>query len=67
MTSEIDIYRSANLLIQKHGDEAAIFAALEADACFERGDHAGKLTWLRIISTIEELQKATPDDPGTLH
>ena len=37
MLDEIDIYRAANLLIKQHGDEAAIFAARQADACLEQG------------------------------
>ena len=42
---EIDIYRSANLLIKQHGDKAAIFAAQQADACLEKGDLDGKVVW----------------------
>jgi|TARA_B100000315_G_scaffold157945_1_gene146594 hypothetical protein len=30
LTSSLDIYRTANLLIQQHGDEAAIQAAMKA-------------------------------------
>ncbi len=41
MVEEIDKYRSANLLIKRHGDEAAIFAAMQADACLEKGDLDG--------------------------
>ncbi len=43
MVSELDIYRSANLFIKQHGDEAAIFAAQQADACLEKGDLDGKV------------------------
>ena len=31
MTSDLDIYRAANLLIKQHGDEASIHAAMRAD------------------------------------
>ncbi len=64
MVEEIDIYRSANLLIKQHGDEAAIFAARQADACLEMGDLDGKVMWLAVISAIEELQDTTPPDGG---
>jgi hypothetical protein len=37
MPDDIDIYRSARLLIEQHGDEAAIRAAERADAMLERG------------------------------
>ena len=56
MVDDIDIYRSANLLIKQHGKEAAVFAAMQADACLEAGDLEGKLTWIRVIAAIEELQ-----------
>lgn len=64
MVDEIDIYRSANLLTKQHGDEAAIFAAMQADACLEKGDHAGKATWLRVIKAIEDLQNVGPPGEG---
>ena len=65
MPDEIDIYRSANLLIKHHGEEAAIFAAMQADACLEKGELDGKVVWLAVIRAIEELQDTqVPDDPG---
>ncbi len=38
MPEEIDIYRSANLLIDQLGEGALIFAAQQADRCLEAGD-----------------------------
>ncbi len=38
MPSEIDIYRSAKLLVDQHGEDAPIFAAMQADRCLEAGD-----------------------------
>jgi hypothetical protein len=38
MIQHIDIYRSAKLLIDQHGEEAAIFAGMQADESFEQGD-----------------------------
>ena len=32
MTSDLDIYRTARLLIEQHGDEAPIHAAMRAAA-----------------------------------
>ena len=37
----IDVYRSAKLFIDQHGDEAAIQAAYQADAMLDRGDLDG--------------------------
>ena len=42
MTSNLNIYRTANVLIRKHGDEAALEAAQRADAMLEKGSLDGK-------------------------
>ena len=42
MTSDLDIYRSAKLLIDQHGEDAARHAAVRADALLEAGDMEGK-------------------------
>jgi hypothetical protein len=57
MTSDLDIYRAAKLLIDKHGDEAALYAAGRADLLLEEGDAAGAATWHRIVAAVEELQR----------
>ena len=49
MTSDLDIYRTANLLIKQHGDEAPVHAAMRADAMLEKGDLDGLAVWKRII------------------
>ncbi len=58
MISDLDIYRTAKLLVDKHGAEAPIHAAMKADAMFEKGDMDGRAVWLRVIKEIEELQHA---------
>ena len=55
MTSDLDIYRSANELIKQHGDAADIEAAMRADARLAAGDMEGEAVWLRIMKAIEEL------------
>ncbi len=65
MPDEIDICRSASLLIKHHGEEAAIFAAMQADACLEKGDLDGKVVWLAVIRAIDELKDTTPPN-GTI-
>ena len=42
MIGDLDIYRSAKLLIDQHGDEAPIHAAMRADEPHEAGDTAGQ-------------------------
>jgi len=63
--NERDIWASANLLIEKHGDEAAAVAARRADHLFDRGDLEGAAIWRRIISAIEAIRKTEPD--GSVH
>ena len=60
MTSEIDVYRSAKLFIELHGDEAAIQAACQADAMLNRGDLDGAVVWRRIVAVINDLQREEP-------
>ena len=62
MTSDLDIYRSANELIKQYGDAADIEAAMRGDACLAAGDMEGEAVWLRIVKAIEEmLSKERPD------
>ena len=38
MPSDLDIYRSAKLLIDQHREDATLEAAMQADAMLEKGD-----------------------------
>ena len=55
MTSDLDIYRSANELIKQHGDAADIEAAMRADELMEAGDMEGVTVWKMILNAIKEL------------
>ncbi len=44
MTSDIDIYRSAKLLIDQHGEDAGLETAMRAHAMLEKGDMEGETT-----------------------
>ena len=55
MTSDLDIYRSANELIHQYGDEAAIRAAMRADTLAEKGDLDGYAVWRRILTAIDVI------------
>ena len=60
VTSDLDIYRSAKLLIDRHGEHTPIQAAMRADAMLGNGDMDGKRVWVRIMKAIEELQRQEP-------
>ncbi len=65
MVRDLDIYRSANLLIKQHGEEAARHAVKRADTLLEGGDREGHRVWLSILEAIKELQRTGPrrDEP----
>ena len=68
MTSDLDIYRSANELIKQFGDAADIKAAMRADELMDAGDMEGEAVWLRIVKAIEELlDKNPPGDQSAVH
>ncbi len=60
MTSNLDIYRAANLLVKHHGQDVSIEAAMRADAMLEAGDLDGYAVWKRILRAVEELQGIEP-------
>jgi hypothetical protein len=62
MTSDRDTYRTARLIIDRHGDEAGLYAAGRADQLLEAGDIAGAIVWRRIGAAIEELRRARRPD-----
>ena len=63
MVSDLDILRSAKLLIDQHGEDATIHAAMQADRLLDQGAMEGSATWRRIMKAIEELQRTEPT-PG---
>jgi len=65
MPTPRDIYRTANLMIKQHGEEASIHAAMKADEMLAQGNLDGKAVWMRVIEAIGELQASEPE--GTLH
>ena len=52
MVSEFDIFRSAKLLINQHGQDALIEAALKADELLDAGDFDGQAVWMRIRKAV---------------
>lgn len=52
---DLDIWRSANLPIQRHGDDAALVADRRADELLANGALEDERNWLRFMKAIEEL------------
>ena len=60
VTSDLDIYRTAHALIQRHGDATVIEAAMKSDALLDKGDLDGAAVWRRIVAAVNELQREEP-------
>ena len=65
--SDLDIYRSANLLVKRHGEDAPIHAAMRADALLEAGDLDGAAVFKRVLRAVEELQRVGPELGERVH
>lgn len=62
MISEIDIWRTAGIMIKRYGDTADIEACRRADELGGKGDRAGMRVWLRILDAIDRLQNVQPSE-----
>ena len=56
---DIDIWRSAQLLINQYGAEAELAAARHMDAAIDRGDPGGETVWKCVLRAIEELRRTS--------
>jgi len=52
---DLDAYRCAKLLLDRHGRDAALHAAMRADKLVAAGDEAGRQAWMRILAAMDEL------------
>jgi hypothetical protein len=60
MIDDHDLWRAAQLMIKRHGEDAPVVAAQRADELFEEGDLDGAALWRRITAAIEDLQRLVP-------
>ncbi len=45
MISDLDIFRSANVLVKHHGEDTSVETVMRADAMLEKGDLNGYAVW----------------------
>ncbi len=57
-----DIWRAANVLIQKHGRDAVYHASQRADELLDRGDMDGRHVWQLIHAAMQDLLRERPRD-----
>ncbi len=67
MIPDLDIWHSANLLVQQYRDDAPIHAAMQADAMLEKGDLGGLAVWKRVLKAVEELHGTEPKSGEAVH
>ncbi len=60
MIPDLDIYRSAQTLVKRHGQDAPIHAAMRADDMLDKGDLDGYAVWRRILRAVGELRRTEP-------
>ena len=63
MIPEIDIWRVANLMLKRYGDQAEVESAVRTQELALNGDSAGAAVWRRITDAIEQLVNTTPLGP----
>ena len=57
---DIDIFRSAKLLIDKHGHDAQLRAIKRATKLLDAGSVDGYAVWKRIVEAIKDTERETP-------
>jgi hypothetical protein len=58
MTDTSDIYRAAKLVIERHGEDAPLYAAARTAVLAGAGDDEDAAIWRQITAAVEELQRA---------
>ncbi len=64
--SDLDIYRTAKLLVDEHGEEASIEAAMRADEFLANGNLDGRTVWVRVLGAVKGLQATSRPDHATI-
>lgn len=59
----LDAFRCAKLLLDQHGRDAELHAAMRADELEAAGDEAGRRAWMLILAAMGELTR-TERRPG---
>lgn len=67
MTSDLDIYRTAPVIIRQHGADAALHASMRHDELLEAGGIEGSAVWKRVLAAIDVLLATRRPDHEPLH
>ena len=67
MITELEVYRSASLLIGNHGGDAPGHAARFADRQLEAGDMEAYRIWRQVLRAIDEVLRPEPWPGESIH
>ena len=67
MISDLDIYRAAQMIVKRYGEDAPTLATKRATAMLEAGDLDSYAVWKRILRAVEELQGTEPKPGAQVH
>jgi hypothetical protein len=56
----VDIWRSAKLMVDKHGEMAPLQCTMKADAFLDQGDPDGQRLWIAIRRAAQSLLENGP-------
>jgi hypothetical protein len=56
MVSDLDLLRSARVVLDQHGADALIHCAQQADKMIQKGDLQGYEVWCAILALIESAK-----------
>ena len=61
-SGDLDIYRTANVLVREHGEDADLVAAERADGMLEKGSVDGQRVWKCALAAVKEIQREKPSE-----
>lgn len=61
------IWQAVRILIDAHGDDTAIHAAMQSELALERGCQETAAVWKRVWVAVEELQRQRPNADEALN
>jgi len=65
--TDAEIYNSADILLEVHGPEAVMVAAMRAEELLLQGNLEGYRMWKRIAMVVDDLFASGPPDDASVH
>ena len=66
-TTPRDTYRLAQVLVDRHGDNAVFVAAAIAEELHDEGNEAGNKAWKQVVKAIIDLIEDVPPIDAQIH